>query len=267
MHTIGMLILLLAVAVQSSEYLRDASFDNVVLKDKHVWVVAFKTDRLFASVEHILVDTKEECQGVWDLLNAGNTQFADAAKQYSKCPSGQSSGGDLGTVSPGKMVKAFDNVVFHRQIGSVHGPVQTEFGWHLIHIKKRIEVDEFNFEFQKFNASLKTVKTGVVSLDNNDGVALAKRLGILDKKTGEGPIPCVVLFATAGTSAPTVRDMLWKVHTYVPLPTGHSTTIIYLPAYPLEGGRRRPSDLAQVAPQVPEAEAGGADQGRGDGPV
>ncbi len=62
--------------------------------------------------------------------------FADLAKEHSQCPSG-AKGGDLGTFGPGQMVPEFDTVVFSDAVGQVHGPVQTQFGYHLIEITSR----------------------------------------------------------------------------------------------------------------------------------
>jgi peptidyl-prolyl cis-trans isomerase C len=58
--------------------------------------------------------------------------------QVSECPSA-SRGGNLGTFKPGMMVKEFDRVVFEEEVGKVHGPVQTQFGSHLILITRRYE--------------------------------------------------------------------------------------------------------------------------------
>ena len=33
----------------------------------------------------------------------------------------------------------FDDVVFNQAVGSVHGPVKTQFGYHLIEITSRTE--------------------------------------------------------------------------------------------------------------------------------
>jgi peptidyl-prolyl cis-trans isomerase C len=68
-------------------------------------------------------------------INEG-ADFAEVAKSYSKCPSGQK-GGDLGEFGPGMMVKEFDKVVFSGNVGEVYGPVQTQFGYHLIEIISR----------------------------------------------------------------------------------------------------------------------------------
>ena len=75
-----------------------------------------------------------------DLKNQiqSGSDFAEVAKQHSKCPSGRN-GGDLGEFSPGQMVKEFDQVVFSEFVGEVHGPVQTQFGYRLIEITSRSE--------------------------------------------------------------------------------------------------------------------------------
>lgn len=83
-----------------------------------------------ASARHILVKTKEQAQTLKDQLAAG-ADFAQLAKKHSVCTSAKK-GGDLGEFGPGKMVKAFDNVVFKKPLLTVHGPVKTKFGFHLI---------------------------------------------------------------------------------------------------------------------------------------
>jgi peptidyl-prolyl cis-trans isomerase C len=88
-----------------------------------------------AAARHILVETADKCEDLKKEIEAG-ADFADVAKQHSKCPSGQK-GGDLGEFSPGQMVREFDDVVFSAEVGKVHGPVQTQFGYHLIEITSR----------------------------------------------------------------------------------------------------------------------------------
>jgi peptidyl-prolyl cis-trans isomerase C len=88
-----------------------------------------------ASARHILVDDKSNCEGLKSRIEAGE-DFAAIAREFSNCPSGQQ-GGDLGEFRPGQMVKEFDQVVFSADVGKVHGPVQTQFGYHLIEITQR----------------------------------------------------------------------------------------------------------------------------------
>ena len=83
-----------------------------------------------ACAVHILVKTKSEADKIKKQLAKGES-FSALAKKYSTCPSGKK-GGNLGEFKPGQMVKAFDNVVFKKAILEVHGPIQTQFGYHLI---------------------------------------------------------------------------------------------------------------------------------------
>jgi len=86
---------------------------------------------------HILVSTEEACQDLKSEIEGG-ADFGALAKQHSTCPSGRS-GGDLGEFGPGQMVKEFDTVCFNEEVGKVHGPVKTQFGYHLIEIVSRDE--------------------------------------------------------------------------------------------------------------------------------
>jgi len=90
-----------------------------------------------ATARHILVATADECEEIKQQI-AGGEDFAEMARTHSKCPSGKS-GGALGEFQPGEMVQAFDEVVFAKEIGEVHGPIQTSFGFHLIEITSRTE--------------------------------------------------------------------------------------------------------------------------------
>ena len=88
-----------------------------------------------ASARHILVDTEEQCLELKKQIESGS-DFAEIARQNSKCPSGRR-GGDLGEFHPGQMVKEFDEVVFSAELNKVHGPVKTQFGYHLLEITRR----------------------------------------------------------------------------------------------------------------------------------
>jgi peptidyl-prolyl cis-trans isomerase C len=88
-----------------------------------------------AKARHILVPTAEDCEALKTRI-VGGDDFADVAKEHSTCPSGKQ-GGDLGEFAPGQMVREFDEVVFKESVGQVHGPVKTQFGFHLIEITER----------------------------------------------------------------------------------------------------------------------------------
>ena len=90
-----------------------------------------------ASARHILVASEETCTDLKKKIEEGSA-FADVAKEHSTCPSGKK-GGDLGEFSPGQMVPEFDSVVFKKEVGVVHGPIKTQFGYHLVEITNRSE--------------------------------------------------------------------------------------------------------------------------------
>jgi peptidyl-prolyl cis-trans isomerase C len=90
---------------------------------------------MVATARHILVAEKEECEKLKKRIAKGE-DFAEIAAEHSACPSGKE-GGDLGSFEPGEMVPEFDEVVFKEEVGKVHGPIKTDFGYHLIQIMTR----------------------------------------------------------------------------------------------------------------------------------
>ena len=95
-------------------------------------------DAIKATARHILVKTQDDASMVLDKLAAGTSTFSELAREYSTCPSG-TSGGSLGSFEPGTMVPEFDAVIFSPDtvIGTILGPVETKFGYHLIVVDKR----------------------------------------------------------------------------------------------------------------------------------
>ncbi len=90
-----------------------------------------------AKARHILVGTSEKCEDLKNEIEGGG-DFAEVAREHSTCPSGRQ-GGDLGEFGPGQMVKEFDEVVFSGALNTVHGPVKTQFGYHLLEITERTD--------------------------------------------------------------------------------------------------------------------------------
>ena len=84
---------------------------------------------------HILVADEDACNQLKQQLDDG-ADFADLAREHSTCSSGKK-GGDLGEFGPGKMVREFDDVAFNAEIGTVQGPVKTQFGYHLLEVLER----------------------------------------------------------------------------------------------------------------------------------
>lgn len=83
-----------------------------------------------ACARHILVKQEDLANKLKEQIAKGE-DFGKLAKKHSQCPSGKK-GGDLGEFKRGQMVKAFDDVVFKKEVLKVHGPIKTQFGFHLI---------------------------------------------------------------------------------------------------------------------------------------
>ena len=58
--------------------------------------------------------------------------FADLARQHSQDPGSAAKGGDLGFFGRGMMVKTFEDAVFQMRPEEIRGPIQTDFGFHII---------------------------------------------------------------------------------------------------------------------------------------
>lgn len=88
-----------------------------------------------ATARHILVDSEAKCLELKESIENGK-DFAEVAREHSSCPSGKN-GGDLGSFGPGQMVPEFDKAVFNGELNTVMGPVQTQFGYHLLEVTSR----------------------------------------------------------------------------------------------------------------------------------
>ena len=60
--------------------------------------------------------------------------FAELARRNSQDPGSAANGGDLGFFPRGAMPKPFDDAVFQMKAGEIAGPVETEFGYHIIRL-------------------------------------------------------------------------------------------------------------------------------------
>ena len=87
------------------------------------------------NASHILVATEEEAAAIVEELNGG-ADFAEVARAKSTGPSGPN-GGELGWFGAGMMVPEFQAAVEGLEVGAISGPVQTQFGWHVITLNEK----------------------------------------------------------------------------------------------------------------------------------
>lgn len=72
-------------------------------------------------------------------IRAGSLDFAQAASQHSQDPGSAARGGDLGFFGRGRMVTPFEDAAFGASVGEIVGPVETQFGFHLIEVTARAD--------------------------------------------------------------------------------------------------------------------------------
>lgn len=141
---------------------------------------------------HILVDDEAKARDLRARIEGG-ADFATLAQENSTDGSAQG-GGDLGWFGLGMMVPPFEAAVVAAEVGKVAGPVQTEFGWHLILVTETRNTEkpaldavraELEAEVQKAAvvAALDAMVTGATVTKPTEELdaALLKDLTLLDK--------------------------------------------------------------------------------------
>jgi peptidyl-prolyl cis-trans isomerase C len=94
---------------------------------------------------HILVKTEAEANKILGQLKKGG-DFASIAKEESIDKNSAVRGGDLGFFSRGQMVPAFENAAMRLKVGEIGGPVETQFGYHIIKLTGRKEGRPVEFD-------------------------------------------------------------------------------------------------------------------------
>ncbi|WP_417909282.1 SurA N-terminal domain-containing protein [Candidatus Electronema sp. PJ] len=134
-------------------------------------------------------EKKKLAEEVLAQAKANNADFAALAKQYSDDASNKEQGGDLGFFSAGRMVPAFDAAVFAMQVGEISGPVETEFGYHLIKLEEVKPETVRSFEQVKASIAVELQQQQVKSLTFKRAAAAYEeimRAGSLDKYSQQG---------------------------------------------------------------------------------
>lgn len=117
----------------------------------------------FANVRHILVTMEEEAQDVLAALQAGES-FRDLAAAVSQDQSNANSGGELGWAPLSNYVTSFADAARDAEINAFVGPVESEFGWHILQVRARedraLSDEEFELaQAQAFQTWLDGIRT------------------------------------------------------------------------------------------------------------
>lgn len=92
---------------------------------------------------------RETGEAVLAELRAQPDRFAELAKEYSNCPSGEL-GGSLGQLTRGQTVPEFEDYVFRLAAGEMgERLLETRFGLHIVQVLRRVEGELVPFEAVK----------------------------------------------------------------------------------------------------------------------
>ena len=89
-------------------------------------------------------EAKRRIDSVYTALLAG-ADFAELAKKVSQDPGSAARGGLLGWFARHQMVKEFEDEAFALQPGEMSKPFLSPFGWHIILMKERKQLEPFDF--------------------------------------------------------------------------------------------------------------------------
>jgi peptidylprolyl isomerase/peptidyl-prolyl cis-trans isomerase D len=128
---------------------------------------------------------RQEANDVRRRILAGE-DFADMAREFGD--DGTSArGGDLGWFGPGRMVAEFEEAAFDAPVGRLVGPIETDFGYHLLEVTERATVEAQIADFAlPLRASVATLNAAQGTLDDlqyfaseeGDFAAEAERRGL-----------------------------------------------------------------------------------------
>ena len=101
----------------------------------------------------------DRCKKLFKQAKAKGADFAALAKEHSEGPTAPR-GGDLGFFPRGRMVKEFEEVAFPAKAGAILGPVETQFGCHVIKVVEKKERRQREFDEVKASvvATLKAIQ-------------------------------------------------------------------------------------------------------------
>ena len=118
---------------------------------------------------HILIgfgDNKDSAKAVAnDIKKSVNTSnFAVVAAEKSEDKGSAQKGGDLGYFGKGRMVPEFENAAFNSKIGAIVGPVESQFGYHIIYVEDK-KTDELKYSEIVLTTSTSNATKGQIKRD------------------------------------------------------------------------------------------------------
>jgi len=126
-------------------------------------------ENFVVQASHILIEfgnnkdsSKAEATRIMKEAKTGD--FAELAEKYSSDKGSAAKGGDVGFFSKGQMVKPFEEAAFAASKGQIVGPVESQFGWHIIKVVDK-QSDEFKYTSIKIKPEISRMTTKALGRD------------------------------------------------------------------------------------------------------
>ena len=120
---------------------QEKAMDEVEVSDKEIEAY-YNQGKYELNARHILVETEEEAKAIIEELKNG-ADFATLAKEKSIDTGSGAEGGELGWFSVGTMVTEFNDAAYALELKTVSEPVKSDFGYHIIEVKDKREVEGY----------------------------------------------------------------------------------------------------------------------------
>jgi peptidyl-prolyl cis-trans isomerase SurA len=147
----------LPVGEPSSVLENDSGFHLVMVMDKRGGeqkkvIQQRKVRHILIRPSEAVTDSQAEAKirEIYRQLKDG-ADFAELARTYSDDPVSGSDGGNLGWVSKGQMVPAFEQAMLEAETGKIKGPFRSQFGWHILQVQD-VRDKDISDEVKKTNA-------------------------------------------------------------------------------------------------------------------
>ena len=219
-------------------------------EQRHARHILFKVAE--GDADTVRAEQRTKAEEVLVLARQGD-DFAGLAETYSEGPT-KERGGDLGFFPSGRMVPAFDEVVFFMQEGDISGLVETQFGFHIIKLEEIRPASTRSFDQVKDNLAVAIKKQGARGHTFTRATSAYKAImmaGSLDKygETGDGEVITTEYFTRSNPQAGVTGDPTFLAEAFK-LNKGELSSIVEL----TEGyAIIFVSDIQQ--PELPELEA------------
>lgn len=135
------------------------------------------------TVAHILVTSEREARRIADQATPSN--FAALARRFSEDTASAANGGELGPQRASDLVEPFARAALRIPVGEVGGPVESEFGFHVIHV-----IDRSTRSFEEVQESLLEESRGQVFTEwlleglSSAEIRVNPRYGAFDEGSG-----------------------------------------------------------------------------------